>query len=311
MKKRMVGLLLAMVMCVTLCVPSFAISAEDSEIDESGFSVSEYEMVLNAQQDWIAAQGIQVQSENAESTPAPLEEFQKSFDARAKLPTDVLKGYGYSDEKISILKQYEKGEIPFEVAAMSASARLVGNIYCGTHMATKYSLTYEWEWDVLPNGLGRDGFGLGLQGIDNQSDGFNTKIDSSAASVTYYYMTGTRYRAENVSKSPNTNTISATFDSYKLTDSGDRWVWAKSGYLTMTISPTVSGGKQFAAVRARGEYSHSSNDKIDLNLAISVDVISGNITFAASISNGKSGNIQQCGIRQIVFYNDGSYHEEV
>ena len=73
---------------------------------------------------------------------------------------------------------------------------------------------------------------------------------------------------------------STGFSSYKLTDSGDRWVWAKSGAVTIVLVPTVSGGKQFAAVRARGEYAHSEKSDIEMTFAISVDVLGRNCFFA-------------------------------
>lgn len=104
---------------------------------------------------------------------------------------------------------------------------------------------------------------------------------------------------------------STVFASYKLTDSGDRWVWAKSGSVTIVIVPTVSGGKQFAAVRARGEYAHSEKSDIEMTFAISVDVLSGEIVFSPGVRNDSNGRITQGGIRQIVFYNDGTAHKEV
>lgn len=81
--------------------------------------------------------------------------------------------------------------------------------------------------------------------------------------------------------------------------------------MTIVIVPTVSGGKQFEAVRARGEYSHSTNEDIELSLSISVDIASETIVFTPSISNGESGEVSQEGIRQIIFYNDGTMKEEV
>lgn len=306
--KKCLTLVLSVVFMLSLCIPVAAVS--DSEMEVESFSISEYEMVLRSHQEWLEEKSRNV-AENAEMQSDPLEDYKDFLNERAALPEEVLRGYGYSDEQIDILKQYNRGELSFDEAARSSSAYLNGSLYCGTHTTTKYSVTYSWEWDILPDGLGQDGFGLGVYGIDSQSAGFDTRLESSAASVTYYYMTGTRYRSENVSKTPNTNNISAKFDSYKIADSGDRWVWAKSGTVTIVIVPTVSGGKQFAAVRARGEYSHSSNDDIQLSLGISVNVLTGSIGFSASISNGSSGSINQCGVAQAVFYNNGSIHEEV
>ena len=293
-----------------LCIPA---AATDYEMNVAPFSVSEYEMVLSEHQEWVEEQAciIADDADNVEVSSDPLEDYKERLDERAGLPEDVLSGYGYSGEQIEILKQYENGEISFETAARATSANLSGSLYCGTHTKKKYAVTYNWTWDVLPNGLGQDGFGLGLYGVADDSRGFDTRMESTAASVTYYYTTGTRYRSESVSKTPNTNMLTAVFDSYKLSDAGDRWVWAKEGYMTIVIVPTVPGGKQFESVRARGEYSHSTNEDIELSLSISVDIASETIVFTPSISNGESGEVSQEGIRQIIFYNDGTMKEEV
>lgn len=58
-------------------------------------------------------------------------------------------------------------------------------------------------------------------------------------------------------------------------------------------------------------YSHSTNEDIELSLSISVDIASETIVFTPSISNGESGEVSQEGIRQIIFYNDGTMKEEV
>lgn len=177
---------------------------------------------------------------------------------------------------------------------------------CSTHTEEKYIVTYSWEWDKLPNALGDAGIVMGLYGIDSQSSAFVAKLNSSSVTATYYYTDSTRYKAVNLSAEVSANTISANLDSYKLSDSGDRWVWTKKGYVTMSVSPAVSGSKTFAAVRAAGEYAIAERSSAQLDVSVTVHVLTGDITTALSISQGSSGRIYTCNKRQTIFYNDGS-----
>lgn len=309
-------------MMSSLCLPAFA---EDTHLEMMGEvptgdicakgdseSVmepkSEYQMALEETQRLESIAQEENSSENSDKTP--IEEYKEAFDARAEMSPEILCGMGYSADEIEILQRYKNGECSFEEAATRAAAVLTPNLKCTKHTTEKYIVEYSWEWDKTPVGLGEDGFALGLYGIDSQSVGFVTKLNSSTAAVTYCYTDGTYYKVEYPTTDVSTNAVSTKFDSYKLSDSGDRWVWAKRGYIIMNISPAVSGGKTFAAVRAAGEYGHSSKSSSQIDISVSVDVLSGSITATFSISPSSSGTVTPYGKKQSIFYNDGSEHVE-
>lgn len=310
MKKRFLAFLLAITVCSvtgTLTASAYGID-ETAEIISSNVieSKSEYQMAIEEtrQMEALTQTDTNSESNDAVQTKTPLEEYKEAFDIRAKLDVETLRGMGYSSTEIDILQKYKNGECTFEEAATRAAAVLTPKLTCTTHTEEKYTIKYSWEWDKTPVGLGEDGFAMGLYGIDDQSDGFVTKLDSSSAQITYYYTDSTYYKNEIPTKDISSNTVSAKFDSYKLSDLGDRWVWAKKGFVSMSVSPAVSGGKTFAAVRAAGEYGHSSRASSGIDISVTVDVKTGDIT--ATFSPSSSGTVTTYGKKQIIFYNDGS-----
>ena len=317
--KKMISLCLSLVMIFSLTAPAVAVensvyseAADNSIVFEDMVSKSEYQMAVEetlrleavAEADGLSEAGSKAQNKT------PLEEYKEAFDVRAEMDADTLSGMGYSEAEIEVLQKYNSGECSFEEAATRASAVLTPNLTCPTHTEEKYVVKYSWEWDKTPVGLGEDGFAMGLYGIDDESEGFVTKLNSSVVAVTYCYTDNTHYHIEYPDKDVSSNTVSAKFDSYKLSDTGDRWVWAKKGYITMTVSPAVSGNKTFAAVRAAGEYGHSSKSSAQIDISVSVDVFTGDITTTFSIAPSASGTVTPYGKKQILFYNDGTKYVE-
>ena len=317
--KRILVTFMAIAMLISVNVPAMAIdngAAATYGVEETAErslsqvveSKSEYQMAIEETQRMEARAQADSQSESVNSVQlkTPLEDYKEAFDIRAGMDAETLSGMGYSSAEIDILQKYNNGECTFEEAATRASAVLTPKLTCTTHTAEKYIIKYSWEWDKTPVGLGQDGFAMGLYGIDDQSAGFVTKLNSATTSVTYYYTDNTYYKVEYPDKDVSANTVSTKFDSYKLSDLGDRWVWAKKGYITMTVSPAVSGGKAFAAVRAAGEYGHASENSAKIDISVSVNVLTGDITTTFSIAPFSSGSVTPYGKKQTIFYNDGS-----
>lgn len=238
----------------------------------------------------------------------PLVEFEKGFTERAAFSELELKGMGYSKEEIAVLKEYLKGNISLENAATRASAKLTASLTNSKHTTTQYTCKYSWSWDKTPVGLGEDGFALAMSGIDSKSKHFETKKMSSTASISYNYTDGTFYKSESPSTDTSGNSVECTFDSYKLNSLGDRWVWAKSGYITLSIAPAVSNSTTFECVRTYGEYAHSTTSSGTIDISVTVNA-SGSITVKFSHSGGSS-KITLFGRKQIIYYNDGSSHDE-
>ncbi len=314
MKKRILSFVLVIAVC-SMIGTTTAVAYGTGKIMESNdkltiASKSEYQMAVEETQRLEALAKAGIQSENVQ-TKTPLEEYKESFDVRAEMDAETLSGMGYSAAEIDLLKRYKNGECSFEEAATRASAVFTPNLICTVHTEDKYNVTYSWEWDKTPVGLGEDGFAMGLHGIDDDSDGFVTKLNSSTAAVTYYYTENNRYyKTEYPTKDVSSNTVSTKFDSYKLNNLGDSWVWAKSGYLVMSVSQAISGNKIFGGVRAGGAYGHSSKSSSRIDISATVNVITGEIVTTFSIAPSSSGTVTTYGKKQSIFYNNGSEHVE-
>ena len=159
----------------------------------------------------------------------------------------------------------------------------------------------------MPVNLYEDGVGLVAMGINPQSQNFDVKIDAKNSIITYYYTTGSYYGQENATISTSNAAVNSTFDLYKQNSLGTEYVWAKSGNITMTVSPTVEGGATFAAARARGEYGHATSHVSGLNISGVVTLLYGLLDVAFSFSGG---SLSEMGLIQRVYYNNGTYITE-
>lgn len=281
------------------------VSANYSLDTESGIflsetTISEYQMAINE----TAENNL---SQTNSEVKTPLQEYKESFDARAQLDTTVLTGMGYTKEEIEVLQKYNEGKYTFEEAASRASAVLTTTLTCPTHTSQLYTLKYEWLWDKTPSGLGIDGIGLGAVGFDseNLSIGTVSNEQTTYAHVYYYYLDGTYYRSESASVTKTGSNATAQFDTYKINSNSTRWVWAKNGYLQISISPNLDTGRTLANVRAGADYGHSTNDATQFSISVDVNPAASSITTTFSVTNGV-GTVTKCGRWQKVFYNSGT-----
>lgn len=145
-----------------------------------------------------------------------------------------------------------------------------------------------------------------MSGINSSSYAFETKVTNKASSVTYYYTNNTFYRGEYPTVETNGSSVICTFDSFKNVPDG--YVWAKNGYVTVTIEPAVSGGTTFAAARARGQYAHSTTSSGSIGIDVTFNSV-GKPTFTITHSKGDSKVVGMKNL-QMLFYNDGSKVKE-
>ena len=94
----------------------------------------------------------------------------KSF---TPLPQYKLKGLGYTDTQIDILKSYQKGKILSEHELRGISGTYTGTIKlknCGTKYAEFY---YEWTWDHAPIITASDSFAMRWLAYDSSGHEFD------------------------------------------------------------------------------------------------------------------------------------------
>lgn len=309
--KKIISGILCLFVCI-MAISSPVLALEDNAFlqpqadKHSSTSISEYQLAIKQTHDNTV-------SKMTTADKTPLEQYKDAFDLRAKEDSDTLKGMGYSDNEIQLLQDYLKGICTFEEAASRASAVLTSDLSCSEYTKTKYTVRYDWVWDKTPVGLGQDGFSIAAYGIDEQSSGFFTKLDSSLASVAYYSTAnGKLYKTETQKVDVNGNAVSTKFASYKMDDVQSQWVWAKRGYIQITISPAVSGGKTFGGVRVAGSYGHSSSSGNKIDISVTVNPLSGDITITYTLSEGgKNDTVTTYGKRQSIFNNNGDEYVEL
>ena len=265
MKKRMVSFFISLAICFSLINTS--IFAYGGEVADNIFLLepkSEYQMAIEA----TIKQAELQQDDSDENNKTPLDFFKEAFDERANLSPEILEDMGYTDDDICILQSYSNGLCTFEEAATRASAMISSYFSCPIHNSDEYVVRYTWEWNKMPVNIGEDVFTLAYVGIDDQSQALVSKVNDASAAVEYYYMSGTGSYCETEYCDVDgvDESVVAKFDMTKIDNLDAQWVWAKSGFITASISPAVSTG-EFSAVQVNGAYGHAEG-----NVAIEVTV---------------------------------------
>lgn len=307
MKMRAISLLLALAVCFNLNVLAYAIEPEETEDDAPIVQTfSEYESLLEI------VNGASIMPANAsnvdyELAAEALEEYKYQIEERAKLPENILTAYGYTEEQITLLKKYLAGEKSFEEIAALTSAQLTTEIQCLQHTETLYSISYGWRWSSVPLTLSSDAVAFTYNGIRNSSDPIDVKLNSYSSNINYYdRITGAFYTAERGNFDVTNNYVTAEFQCEKMNSTGNDYVWAKTGVINVSISPTVPGaGNALSAVRVQGAYGHTVTPNSEVSVSVTISAGRLNCTIDFSVST-PSGIVETWGKKQFVYYNDGS-----
>ncbi len=277
-------------------------SSQVTSADATATIYSEYDMLLQKVEE--------LEAEDASAADTLLSKYEEEIWRRAGLSQETLLQYGYSEDEITLLKAYRDGTLSFEEAALLTSAELEADLRTTQRSATSYALRYDWEWDKVPTGLGEDGVALTYYGIDANNDGFNIRLASYESEVNYYTLGNEFKEFDEGTVDLVWDNLSITFDSYKLDESGYEWVWAKDGYLAVTIEPATPGTDEFDSVRALASYGHSAAQEGSLQITHGVNVLDGLLSIGFS-TGGKENEVIQYDVKQCYFYLDGSTHIEI
>ena len=284
-KQHFISVMVLTALFTMMFVSVFSAPIEGAEGRENWVSAkNEYEIAMEETRE-MQAKGVMPAGKT------PLEAYQNAFAQRARMRPDILKGMGYSDAEIQVLKEYLSGMCSFEEAAAQASAVLTSGFVFLTHNPAKYAVEYQWEWDKVPIGGGEAQCALEVCGIDGESGAFDIKADASSAFANYYSLSGAFYQTEPAEKELDGMTLTARFPSLKKSGSDSQWVWAKSGAVLLAVSPTVSGGKTFAALRAGGWYAVDQEPASKIPISISVNPNNGNLALAISFQTSPSRRV--------------------
>ncbi len=277
------------------CAPAGAHDGVERQREPRIEVFSEYEAFVNALQEEDGGRG------RSESARRALAEYENTIAKRAKLPDETLRKYGYTAEQIALLKAYDAGVLRFAEIAADTSATLTTWLTCSVHTTTEYTITYEWCWNILPAYAGDASVALTYDGITGSSSGLEPLLSSYRSRVNYFYVDrGYFYQTETGSLGLIGKCFSTEFPSQKRNSEDRAYVWPKTGTLTVTIAPAVSGGNTFAAVRADAAYGQAMDSGASPSLVVDIFFGFRPVTFAspsASVTYGR---------KQTIFYNDGS-----
>lgn len=310
MKQRMKKMLCCLIVFSTLILSNTALAADNLTKAAKAASdvtvTSEYDMALQRSAAWKENLS-DINALSGEESVDPLEEYKDAFTERCTESAETLKGYGYTSEEIRLMKAYINGEISFEEVAPRAAASISTSLTCSTHTSSQYTGTYNFTWSKFPVDVSEDSITLGALGINNSSS-FLTRLDGYLSSISYVDSSGAHVE----SRTPTFNYsdsggLTASFPMITTDRSGNKQIWVKSGFVTLTIRPV--GSTTFTAARFRGSYLHATKSGVKLSFSLAVSLKPPYFTVTPSISAG-SESVTETGVRQTVFYNSGSQDVE-
>ena len=259
---------------------------------------SEYDIVLQE----LQSLELEAQKTHKPIARNPLLEYEQEMKKRAELSESQLLGYGYTEQQIQLLKQYDAGEKTFDQIAPHTSATLTTDLQATKHTEKAYILRYTWEWSAVPTVTASDKVAIGTYGFNSAGNQVNHKMDGRSATVYYKYFNGTQAETTHPSTTLKENLgVESTIVMLKKDNDNADNIWAKGGQLTCSISPLGTNGK-FNGVRAKGSYGHASKTA-NISTAIAVNPIMQTISISFKLT--VSGTVTTRGEKQKVFYNNG------
>lgn len=193
---------------------------------------------------------------------------------RASLPTEVLKNYGYSDEAIRILREYDGSRLEQNPQLRNASATLRGSIEFSTVMRTKVVVVYSWVWDMYPLVAADDIAAVRWDGTYENGLTNNMKLDmdSTYALVNYYNRYGiggggileqVKYKDFTQNGSlpglASDNTYHGVAVRFPMDQEPGSLSWAQSGLLCVFLElANQSTGPYLNEINVHTEYAHYS-----------------------------------------------------
>ena len=263
MLRKMLSIILAMAMALSLTAPAMASPLEAENAGRLDYVVNEYEyikMLKTATTKKLQAIGYTKEEANQE-----VQAFEKAFDARAHLSDAELEGLGYNAEAIEIMHKYAAGNALTEAEYLAATAELktgriaLGN--CGTRAAKFY---YEWEWTQCPLITLKDAVAVRWTAYDSDGKDFDVLVTTTPqGTVDYYNGTKAYYTGQKVTleESLDFNSVNAQFPMIKTytTPTGvNVQTYAKKGKIIINVKVDQTVNTNINYILAAALYGHTT-----------------------------------------------------
>lgn len=180
---------------------------------------------------------------------------------RASLDVEQLKGMGYSNEQIALLKNYDGSPLTADSPVLAAAATCTGYITNDRYDAVNNTLafTYRFLWSNVPLYQYTDVFSLTWQAVNDNA----LAISSSANVVMAYVMYISTTTGEFINQTNLTTSIVPGFNGYRASydvcipyqGSADTlWIWAERGTMHVQVKP--DGANTLNIIKAYGAVAH-------------------------------------------------------
>lgn len=264
--KKFTTILLSFSLILSCSTPTFARDNSEMQLESSdelmvdnfiSFEpVSELEMyfdLIDASTSELKARGVTTKQINELKSI----NFEEGFLEQSKLPEEVLLNFGYTEEQVKLIKNYDGSPITRDSAMVKASATIGAGVTLNTSSTSRYKFTYSWVWTGKPISNGTDICAMRWSAYSSSGSPLGASIGTTDSSVEYYDFYGDLYEYETPSITEDDDSIYITFPLEKKDSNGDEYVWAKEGYLKATINKLGTSGMDF--VRIRGAYGRSTS----------------------------------------------------
>ena len=218
-----------------------------------------------------------------------LAEYNKKLLEISQLPQYKLKGLGYTDAQIDVLKSYQKGEILSEHELRGISGTCTGTIKlknCGTKYAKFY---YEWTWDHAPIITASDSFAMRWLAYDNSGHEFDIIRTGISSEINYYWFDTfkfTKSGEEEVGLDFNSTNIQFNvIETFNNTTGIPDEAYAKNGKVQVNVQVDSSVSTDINYIKIAALYGHTT---VGLNFpSLSVSPGSISISFSGNFSIDK------------------------
>lgn len=311
--KKVASLVMAAIMCFVLATGCFADNAETVAVNPAA-PISLSETQYYNEYDEIVAVRNEVNESGGAYAQAYIPEDRLEYimsDAieaellyRASLPTEILKeNYGYSDEAVAVLRNYDGSKIEDNPQLRAASATMRATLGILEQTKTKMGIIYTWSWDTYPLIQATDIAAMSWEGTYENGLSNNMKLDvtSTFVFVNYYNLYGiggsglqSQVRYDELVTSSNAyglvsdNTNCGVGVVFPMLQSPGSSNWAKSGsmYVYMNLV-NQSTGPLLYELNTHAEYAHYT---VDHQYGVS---------FPAGLSISFSGSYSTYGIKNL------------
>lgn len=287
--KKTIAIVLTATLAMTATMPAFA--ADSTNI--TSYTMSEYDMYL----DMKSQTPIAAQVDDEISTTAAFVQnggIEQLLIERAQLSENELKEtYGYTDEQIEILKDYDGSPLEQNPQLRAILAEVSLSINRGSVSTSRFTAYISWNWSACPLVvLGvKDGLGVALEPLNgDQLLHLRFNQNASYCDVTYCRISGSAYETERYSLQTDPsagiyNNAYAQFNSCQMVENNQITTYAKRGTMCLV---TDSSSDRIDEIGYIFRYGHGTNIVLPIEVSINVSVFTVTFRNASSTEQYKT-----------------------